>query len=76
MFATAVWLEFSEENSIIDALLTSNGEGIDYLNIKGGGSLHPYTNQHVDKANLYLKQVGNTIATTIPLYIFGKIKIS
>ncbi|MEG0188855.1 MAG: 3-oxoacyl-ACP synthase, partial [Algoriella sp.] len=43
--AGVVWLEPTNEEAILDALLLSNGTGKEYLNIEGGGSLHPISEQ-------------------------------
>jgi 3-oxoacyl-[acyl-carrier-protein] synthase-3 len=59
--AGAVWLEPSNENGVLDALLLSNGIGQPYLNIEGGGSLYP-TSQSIDNNDKqYLKQDGKIV---------------
>lgn len=59
--AAAMWLEPSTETGVIDALLTSNGDGVEHLNIKSGGSLNPYTADYFDKEGMYLKQDGKIV---------------
>ena len=59
--AGAVWLEPSAETGVIDALLVSDGKGIDYLNIKGGGSLYPHDATNWEEEYRYLKQDGKIV---------------
>lgn len=59
--AGAVWLEPSLETGIQDALLVSDGKGIEYLNIKGGGSLYPYETDQWKEEYRYLKQDGKVV---------------
>ncbi|MDR2222046.1 MAG: ketoacyl-ACP synthase III [Flavobacteriaceae bacterium] len=59
--AGAVWLEPSTENGILDALLLSNGIGQPYLNIEGGGSLHPIGQAFGNDDKQYLKQDGKIV---------------
>ncbi|ADY53842.1 3-oxoacyl-(acyl-carrier-protein) synthase III [Pseudopedobacter saltans DSM 12145] len=55
-------LEPNEEGlGIQDAILKSDGGGKDYLNIRGGGSLHPATHETVDQKLHYAFQEGQTV---------------
>ncbi len=58
----AVLLEPSQdENGIIDSVLKSDGVGIDYLNLKAGGSKHPSSHETIDNDMHYLYQEGKTV---------------
>jgi 3-oxoacyl-[acyl-carrier-protein] synthase-3 len=58
----AVLLEPSQdENGIIDSVLKSDGVGIDYLNLKAGGSRHPSSHETLDNDMHYLYQEGKTV---------------
>ena len=58
----AVLLEPSQdENGIIDSVLKSDGVGIDYLNLKAGGSMHPPSYETIDNDMHYLYQEGKTV---------------
>lgn len=59
--AGAVWLEPSVETGVLDALLLSNGKGVDYLNIKGGGTQYPYDATDWNAEHRYLKQDGKIV---------------
>ncbi len=59
--AGAVWLEPSKETGVLDALLLSDGKGIEYLNIKGGGSRYPYAMENWDSTHRYLQQDGKVV---------------
>lgn len=59
--AGVVWLEPSKEEGIMDALLLSDGKGIEYLNIKGGGSLYPTDAEDWNSEHRYLKQDGKVV---------------
>ena len=61
--AGAVILEPSRDGKlgIIDYILKSDGSGKDYLNMKGGGSLHPSTHETVDEKLHYIYQDGRTV---------------
>ena len=59
--AGAVWLEPSAETGILDALLLSDGKGIEYLNIKGGGALYPYDAEDWNPDHRYLRQDGKVV---------------
>ena len=60
--AGAVLLEPTEEsNGIQDAILKSDGAGKDFLNIKGGGSLHPASHETIDKRMHYIYQEGKQV---------------
>jgi 3-oxoacyl-[acyl-carrier-protein] synthase-3 len=61
--AAAVLIEPTEEKEygIIDERLYSDGSGGPYLNIKGGGSLHPPTLETVNKKMHYVYQDGKTV---------------
>jgi 3-oxoacyl-[acyl-carrier-protein] synthase-3 len=61
--AAAVLLEPTEEKEygIIDERFYSDGSGGPYLNIKGGGSLHPPTHETVDKKMHYVYQDGKSV---------------
>ncbi|SEM74496.1 3-oxoacyl-[acyl-carrier-protein] synthase-3 [bacterium A37T11] len=58
----AVLLEPNEEGlGLIDSILKTDGSGSPYLNIKGGGSLHPATHETVDLGYHYAFQEGKTV---------------
>ncbi|MGM1429010.1 beta-ketoacyl-ACP synthase III [Sphingobacterium lactis] len=58
----AVLLEPNDEgNGVIDSLLKTDGSGGQYLNIKGGGSLHPASHETVDAGLHYAYQEGRTV---------------
>lgn len=57
--AAAVLLEPNEEFGVMDSLLKSNGEGREFLNIEGGGSLFPASLDTLDKH--YIKQDGKIV---------------
>ena len=58
----AVLLEPSQdENGIIDSVLKSDGVGIDYLNLKAGGSRYPSSHETLDNGMHYLYQEGKTV---------------
>ena len=59
--AGVVWLEPSDEIAIIDALLLSNGTGKEFLNIEGGGSLYPISEQLLVDEKRYIKQDGKVV---------------
>lgn len=58
----AVLLEPNTEgNGLQDAILKTDGSGGQYLNIKGGGSLHPASHETVDSKLHYAYQEGRTV---------------
>lgn len=58
----AVLLEPSQdENGILDSVLKSDGVGIDYLNLKAGGSRYPSSHETLDNGMHYLYQEGKTV---------------
>ena len=59
----AVLIEPTEDSSIgfKDALLHCDGQGKDYLYMKGGGSLNPTTHETVDNKMLFLFQDGKPV---------------
>lgn len=61
--AGAVLLEQSEDmdRGIIDFDLHLDGVGVEYLNVLGGGSLHPATMETVQKKMHYVYQDGKTV---------------
>ncbi|MFA6025435.1 MAG: beta-ketoacyl-ACP synthase III [Ignavibacteriaceae bacterium] len=61
--ASAVLLEPTEDTSIgfIDSLLHCDGQGKNYLYMKGGGSLNPATHETVDKKMHYIFQDGKPV---------------
>ena len=59
--AGVVWLEPTNEVAILDALLLSNGTGKEYLNIEGGGSLHPISEELLLDEKRYIKQDGKVV---------------
>ncbi|WP_133712206.1 beta-ketoacyl-ACP synthase III [Myroides indicus] len=59
--AGAVWLEASSDEGIIDAVLRSNGSGKDFLNIEGGGSLYPFSDESFQDDKKYIKQDGKIV---------------
>ncbi len=61
--ASAVLLEPTEDTSIgfIDSLLHCDGQGKNYLYMKGGGSLNPATHETVDNKMHYIFQDGKPV---------------
>lgn len=59
--AGVVWLEPSEEEGIIDSLLLGNGKGTAFLNIEGGGSLYPFTEELLHSNKRHIKQNGKVV---------------
>ena len=61
--AAAVLLEAAEDDSggILDHILRCDGAGERYLNMRGGGSLHPPTHETIDKRMHYLYQDGKAV---------------
>ena len=61
--AGAVLLEPTDEKAygIIDQCMYSDGSGGAFLNIKGGGSLHPPTHETIDKKMHYVFQDGKSV---------------
>src|SRR5690606_32803946 len=59
--AGVIWLEPSAEEGIIDAFMQSNGDGRDFLNIEGGGSLYPTSEKPFNQERSYLKQDGKVV---------------
>jgi 3-oxoacyl-[acyl-carrier-protein] synthase-3 len=60
--AGAVLLEpTEEENGIQDAILKSDGAGKEFLNIKGGGSLHPASKETLENRMHYIYQEGKQV---------------
>lgn len=60
--AGAVMLEANEEGlGIIDSVLKSDGSGIDYLKMPGGGSLNPATAETVAQKMHFAQQEGRTV---------------
>lgn len=60
--AAAVMLEPTEEPyGILDSLLHTDGVGIPYLNMKGGGSAYPSSTETIDKGMHYVYQEGQVV---------------
>jgi 3-oxoacyl-[acyl-carrier-protein] synthase-3 len=61
--AGAVLLEPTDDKNygIIDQCMYIDGSGGDFLNIKGGGSLHPPTHETIDKKMHYVFQDGKSV---------------
>lgn len=59
--AGVVWLEPSTEEGVLDAVMHSNGQGREFLNIEGGGSLYPSTEIGQDSDKRYIKQDGKVV---------------
>lgn len=59
--AGVVWLEPSLDNGVIDAYMQSNGNGREFLNIEGGGSLNPSNNGLIDVEKNYIRQDGKVV---------------
>src|SRR5690606_710289 len=51
----------TEGNGVQDTILRTDGSGGEYLNIKGGGSLHPATHETVEAGLQYAYQEGRTV---------------
>lgn len=60
--AGAVMLEATEEeNGIIDSIHKSDGNGVNFLRMKAGGSCYPATHETVDAREHYVFQDGATV---------------
>lgn len=59
--AGVVWLEPSAEEGVLDAVMHSNGQGREFLNIEGGGSLYPTTENENTEDKKYIKQDGKVV---------------
>jgi len=60
--AGAVLLEPTEDdNAIIDAVLHSDGSGVEFLHLKAGGSARPASHETVDNKEHYIYQEGKTV---------------
>lgn len=59
--AGVVWLEPSAEEGVIDAFMQSNGDGREFLNIEGGGSLYPTNDEIFTDERRYLRQDGKVV---------------
>ena len=61
--AGCVLLEPTEDDApgIEDSVLRSDGSGRHYLDMKGGGSLHPATHESIDAQLHYLRQDGRPV---------------
>lgn len=59
--AGVVWLEPSEETGIMDSLLLGNGKGTAFLNIEGGGSLFPFTEELLNSSKRHIQQNGKVV---------------
>ncbi len=59
--AGVVWLEPSEEAGVMDSLLLGNGKGTAFLNIEGGGSLFPFTEELLNSGKRHIKQNGKVV---------------
>jgi 3-oxoacyl-[acyl-carrier-protein] synthase-3 len=58
----AVLLEATtEEVGIIDSVMHSDGNSVEYLNMLGGGSVHPASHESVDKRMHYIWQDGKVV---------------
>ena len=58
----AVLLEPNDEgNGLIDSVLKSDGSGVQFLNQKAGGSLHPASHETVEANEHYLYQEGQAV---------------
>lgn len=57
----AVVLEPSADYGVQDFVLRSDGSGKDYLNLKGGGSLHPASQETIASKAHYLYQDGQPV---------------
>ena len=59
--AGAVLLEPDEELGVQDSILKSDGSGKDFLNIRGGGSLNPISEEMIAKKMHYVFQEGRQV---------------
>ena len=60
--AGAVLVEPTEENvGVMDAEFHVDGKGLEYLVMKGGGSVHPTTQQTLDAGEHFLYQEGRSV---------------
>lgn len=58
----AVLLEPNEDGyGLIDSILHSDGSGVQHLNIKAGGSLHPASHETVDAKQHFVYQEGQAV---------------
>lgn len=59
--AGVVWLEPSEKAGVMDSLLLGNGKGTSALNIQGGGSLFPLSEELLSSNMRFIKQDGKVV---------------
>src|SRR5690606_7976 len=59
--AGVIWLEPSEEMGVMDSMLLGNGKGTAFLNIEGGGSLFPFTEELLSSSKRHIKQNGKVV---------------
>lgn len=59
--ASAVMIEPSEEYGVIDSVLRSDGIGLTYLHMKGGGVVNPSSYETVDAKMHYIYQDGKVV---------------
>lgn len=59
--AGVVWLEPSAEPGVMDTMLLGNGKGTEFLNIEGGGSLFPFTDNVLHSNKRHIKQNGKVV---------------
>lgn len=59
--AGVVWLEPSDEPGVMDSMLLGNGKGTAFLNIEGGGSLFPFTEELLSSSKRHIKQNGKVV---------------
>lgn len=59
--AGVVWLEPSTEEGVVDAFMQSNGDGREFLNIEGGGSLYPSSHDSLASERKFLRQDGKVV---------------
>ena len=58
----AVLIEPTEEEvGIMDTIMRSDGVGVPYLNLQGGGSVYPSSQQTIEENKHYLYQEGQTV---------------
>jgi len=72
--AGAVLLEPNTENGVEDAYLRGDGSGVEFLRMKGGGSLYPATQETVANRDHYVFQEGRVVFKAAIKGMCGSIK--
>ena len=51
----------TEEIGIIDSIMHTNGDSLEYLHLYGGGSVHPASHESIDERLHYIRQEGKVV---------------